>query len=146
MGGLNVNCWLRTMSLRNMGLTLEEFSKESESFIDYIVISDKTWAYYFIQKQKKFIELKDTDYTTSLKFKVIWSMKKGMDSVFCGWKLEFVANYLLNGFTNGRKCYNDKLYRLKIQSRKKFVKIWEIVSIYFGTSLQVKRSTLLWLR
>ena len=61
MGALNVNCWLRTYVLRNIGLTLEEFNKESESFMDYIVTSDKTWAFYFIQKQKKFIELKDTD-------------------------------------------------------------------------------------
>ena len=60
------------MSLRNMELTLEEFSKESESFMDCIVISDKIWAYYFYpETKKKFIELKDTDYTTSLKFKVI---------------------------------------------------------------------------
>ena len=39
--------------------------------MDYIVISDKTWAYNFYPETKKFIELKDPDYTTSLKFKVI---------------------------------------------------------------------------
>ena len=40
--------------------------------MDYIVISDKTWAYYLYPETKKeFIELNDTDYTTSLKFKVI---------------------------------------------------------------------------
>ena len=33
-----------------------------------------------------------------------------------------------------------------MKSRRKFLKIWEIVSIYFGTSLQVKFSTLSWLR
>ena len=41
------------MSLRNVGSTLEEFSKESESLMDYIVISDKKWAYYFYPETKK---------------------------------------------------------------------------------------------
>ena len=77
----------------------------------------------FIRKQKKFIELNDTDYTTFLKFKVIWSIKTVIVLVLCGWKVKFVTNYLLNGFTNGRKCYNDKLYRLKMKSRKK--KSWK---------------------
>ena len=80
------------MSLRNMGLTLQEFSKESESIMDYIVIRQNFGMLFLSRNQKKFIELKDAGYTTSLMFKVIWSMKTVMDSVFCGWIVEFVTN------------------------------------------------------
>ena len=76
------------MSLRNMGSTLEEFSKESESFMDYIVISDKTWAYYFYPETKISLLNSKTQTTRPLKSSRSFDRSKRL------WAQLFVAGKL----------------------------------------------------
>ena len=76
--------------------------------MDRIATQDKTWVHSFDTKTKgQSIQWKHTDSRTSLKFKVAWSSKNVMASVFWDREVLVMIDYIEKGSTINGKYYAD---------------------------------------
>lgn len=93
---------------------LERFQTEGESFLDSIVTGDETWVcHYTPESKRQSLQWRHTHSPSAKKFKVQFSERKIMASVFWDRKGILLVDFMPKGTTINADAYCETLKKLK---------------------------------